>query len=409
MDERAGGLREEIDQRLLAQERARRIVVLGPAFPYRGGIAQFADSMSRELGRRGHQVHVITFNRQYPEFLFPGKSQFERASAPSDRDPAPGVRLERLLDSINPLSWLQVARRIAGDRPNVVFIQYWMPFLAPAYTVIARRLKRLSPHTNLIGIVHNVLPHERRPADATLARWFLKACDSIIVLSESVARDARKLVPQARILTLSHPVYEHFGTSGPRGSAREHLDIAADAEVMLFFGFVRAYKGLHVLLEAMPRIARARPKATLIVAGEFYEDESRYRQQIVRHGLESRVRMDNEYIPAEKVAAYFSAADVVVQPYTSATQSGVVQTAFHFERPVIVTNVGGLAEVVGDGQAGLVVPPGDSAALAAACIRFFEEDLGERLEAGVRNEKREYQWNEFVRAVEDMPAFDGAA
>ncbi len=368
---------------------------MGPAYPFRGGIAHFTDAMANGLRNRGHEVSIVTFSRQYPSLLFPGKSQYEHDEA---RPPTAMATI----DSINPLTWFSAGSQIAASNPDALIFQYWLPFFAPAYGTIARHMRRRAGSSRLLTVAHNIFPHERRPGDAALGRYFLQKCDAIVGLSASVSEDARSLGVSAEVRTLAHPVYEHFGEPLARDDARRKLGLPGDAEVMLFFGFVREYKGLMVLLRALPAIVRERPAAHLVVAGEFYDDEDAYRGIIRSIGLEDRVHLSSKYVPESEVPVYFSAADVVVQPYLSATQSGVVQTAYHFERPVIVTDVGGLAEVVPHEKAGLVVPPDDSPALANAVIRYFEEHLADRLAEGVRREKGKHGWDSFCAAVELM-------
>ena len=375
----------------------RRVVLVGPASPYRGGIAQFTDSMARGLRQRGHEESIVTFSRQYPGWLFPGKSQYE-----SEPEEGRLQEADARIDSLNPLTWRSAGKHIADEGPDAVIFQYWLPFFAPAYGVVAGSVRKRVEGVRILAVAHNVLPHERRPGDIALGRYFLGKCDGVAALSASVATDARSLRIAAEIRALSHPVYEHFGNIIPREQAREQLGIGADAEVMLFFGFIRTYKGLHILLEALPHIASVRSRAQLIIAGEFYDDEEPYRRLIHIHDLENRVHLFDHYIPEHEVSTYFSAADVVVQPYVSATQSGVIQTAYHFDRPAIVSDVGGLAEVVPHEEAGLVVKPNDPSGLAAACIRFFEGQMADRLTEGVRREKVKYGWDTFLEAVEGM-------
>ena len=372
----------------------KRLVLVGPAYPYRGGIAHFLEKMARDLRARGHDVEIVTFTRQYPERLFPGATQFE--PAPS-RSAVPAVRL---IDTLNPVSWLRAARHIARLAPDAVVFAYWMPFFAPAFGTLARRLRRRGIPS--IAVVHNALPHEPRPGDVALSKYFLRACAGFVTLSDAVTRDLAALGVRGPVRQVAHPVYDVFGAPVPKASARAKLGLPADAPVLLFFGFVRKYKGLHVLIEAMPRIVAALPGVRLVVAGEFYEDEAPYRERIERLGLTEHVVIHDRYIPNDAVATYFSAADLVVQPYVSATQSGVAQIAFHFERPVVVTDVGGLAEVVPDGRAGFVVPPEDPEALARAVVRFFREGLAERLAAGVREAKRRYGWEPLYEALETL-------
>jgi glycosyltransferase involved in cell wall biosynthesis len=277
-----------------------------------------------------------------------------------------------------------------------------MPFFAPAYGVVARGLQR---HYGIpsVALVHNALPHERHLFDAALSRYFLNACAGHVVMSDAVADDVRSLCgPSTAIEQIEHPVYERFGDPMPRAAAREQLDLPAEAPVLLFFGFVREYKGLHVLLEALPQVLDAYPEARLVVAGEAYDDPERYRSIIRREGIEHAVTWNDGYVPGEAVPAYFSAADLVVQPYVTATQSGVAQIAFHFETPMVVTDVGGLAEVVPDGDAGLVVPPEDPEALAEAIARFFAEEMQDKLREGARRQKEKHAPERLGEAIERL-------
>ncbi len=372
----------------------RKIVLVGPMHPYRGGIAHFLETMYRGLQARGHAVEAVTFTRQYPERFFPGKTQYETG------DVAHPVPARRLIDTINPATWFSAARQVAARQPDAVLFKYWMPFFAPAFGTIARRVRKRG--ARVIVVVDNAIPHERRPGDLALGRYFFKAVDGCIVMSEAVGRDLRRLGVEAPVRQVVHPVYDLFGEAPPQAEARAALGLPPAAPVLLFFGFIRRYKGLHVLLEAMPLILDALPEARLLVAGEFYEDEAPYRRLIAQNGLHERVLLHGEYLPNEAVPRYFAAADVVVQPYVSATQSGVAQVAFHFDKPAIVTDVGGLAEVVPHERAGLVVPPEDPAALAAAVVRFFREEMGARLAEGVRREKKKYSWNRLYEAVESF-------
>jgi glycosyltransferase involved in cell wall biosynthesis len=370
------------------------LVLVGPAYPYRGGIAHFTMSMARALRRHGHAASIVTFTRQYPGLLFPGKSQYEDAPPP---DPVPTVRR---IDSLNPLSWLRAAREVEAQCPDAVIFQHWMPFFAPAFAVMTWWLRRRG--IPALAVVHNALPHERRPGDRLLSRLFFRQLDGAIALSDAVEQDLQALGVRAPVVRCEHPVYDQFGAPLPRAEARAALSLDPEAPVLLFFGLVRPYKGLHVLLDALPQVAQALPGVQLLVAGEFYDDEARYRAQVQRLGLAGHVRFYPEYIPQDEVPLYFSAADVVVQPYVSATQSGVAKVAFQFDRPVITTDVGGLAETVPHGTAGLVVPPEDPAALARAINRFFENDLREQLTDSVRRIKQQHGWTPLVTATERL-------
>ncbi|MEM0961784.1 MAG: glycosyltransferase [Bacteroidota bacterium] len=372
------------------------ITLVGPSWPYRGGIAHFQTSMQRTLTSRGHDVNAITFQRQYPEVLFPGTTQFDPGPAPEDLPLA-----HRLVDSLNPLSWRRAAS--AGSASDVAVLSYWMPFLAPATGVIARGLRQRG--VTVLGLVHNAIPHERRPGDRALTRYALRACDGLVVLSEDVERDVESLGLDAPRRRVEHPVYDTFGDPVDRSDARRMLQLA-EAPTFLFFGFIRRYKGLHVLLDAWPSVRQRVPAAQLVIAGEFYADEDALRAQI--DALDG-VRLDADYIPDARVPLYVSAADAVVQPYITATQSGVAQVAFHFGRPVITTDVGGLAEVVPDGEAGLVVPPDDAAALANALVRFVTKDLGPTLSAGAVRQRDRFSWDRLAEAIEDLGGIEPPA
>ena len=370
-----------------------RWTLVGPAWPFRGGIAHFQLATARALAAREHEVGAVTFRRQYPERLFPGTSQFDDGPPPPDQPPA-----LRLLDPLDPRTWFRAARHVSGTGADVAVLMVWMPFFAPMLGVVARRLR--TQGVRVLAVVHNAIPHERRPGDRALTRWMLGACDGLLAMSDAVADDLRQLAPAVPLAVVPHPVYDVFGEPVPRADARAALALPAGGPVFLFFGFIRRYKGLHVLLDAWPEVVRRVPDAQLVVAGEFYADEDSLRQRAADLG--GSVRLDADYIPDDRVPLYFGAADAVVQPYLSATQSGVAQIAFHFGRPVVTTDVGGLAEIVPDGRAGLVVPPDDPAALAAALVRFVEEGLGPALEAGVAQERQRYTWDRLAQALEGL-------
>jgi glycosyltransferase involved in cell wall biosynthesis len=373
------------------------MAVVGPMHPYRGGIAHFTEMTITGLAERGHDVRPVTFSRQYPEWLFPGKTQYE-----PDSDAPPLVRsAPRLLDTVNPLSWIRTAQALRAAAPDAVVFQYWMPFFAPAYGVVARLLRWADIPS--LAVVHNALPHERHWGDAVLSRFFLRACEGHVVMSDAVADDLQALRrPDAAVRRIEHPVYERFGDPVPRGKARAALGLPLDAPVLLFFGFVREYKGLHVLLEALPRVLEGRPDAHLVVAGEPYDDPARYRRLIARHDLTDRVHWYDQYVPSGAVPTVFSAADLVVQPYVSATQSGVAKIATHFEVPMIVTDVGGLAEAIPHEEVGFVVPPERPRALAEAILRYFEEDWHDRLVDGLRARRHRQHPDRLFEALEAL-------
>ncbi len=371
-----------------------KILILSTAFPLRGGIAHYNALLARALAAR-HEVATITFRRQYPALLFPGKTQQEEGDVPL-APPAP-----ELIDSIDPLNWIAVGREVRRRRPDLLIFKFWLPFFGPSFGTITRVAKRGTPVRSLV-ICDNVIPHEHRPFDRAFTRYLFSATDYFIVQSRAVERDLQSFRPGAVYRYAPHPVYDIFGAALPRTEARRLLGITAP-RVLLFFGYIRRYKGLHLLLRAMARLIPTLD-VYLLVVGEFYEDERPYREEISTLGLDRRVSLYSGYIPNAEVARFFSAADAVVLPYTSATQSGIAQIAYNFNLPVIATDVGGLAEVVIDGQTGFVVPPNDPEALAAAIRRFYGEGRQASLEANVTVEKRRYSWENMVRAIEEMAA-----
>jgi glycosyltransferase involved in cell wall biosynthesis len=374
-----------------------KIVYVGTCYPMRGGLAQFNAILARELGRR-HEVTFLSFRRQYPDFLFPGKTQYV-----TEPEVASGVRFdaEPILDSINPWSWFRTARRAAAEKPDLVIYKYWMPFFAPAFGTISRRVKRLSK-ARILFVCDNIIPHERRPFDLPLTRFALAPVDAFVTMSASVRDDLLRIKPNARWKLVPHPIYNIFGEREDKEDARRRLGLAA-GPWLLFFGYVREYKGLDLVLRALSTIPRERG-VRLLVAGEFYAGEERYRRMVRELGLADRVRFDADYIPEDRVARYFSACDVVVLPYHSATQSGIVQVAYQLDAPVICTAVGGLAEVVHHEVTGLVVPPDDPRAFAAAVLRFYDEGWEARLREGVQREKERYSWTPMVTAIEELAA-----
>lgn len=370
------------------------IEIVGTAYPLRGGISHYTSLLYRELRRR-HDVRITTFTRQYPSFLFPGRSQQE-SGGELLRVPA-----EARVDSIDPRTWFSTGAEIRRRKPDLLLFQYWLPFFGPCFGTIARRA-RANGHTRVLYICHNIVPHEHRPGDRLFTRYAFGAADGFIVLSEAVERDLRAFLPAAPHRMVPHPVYDLFGEAQDRSAARSALGLP-DQRLLLFFGYVRAYKGLDILLDALA-LVRRRLDVRLLVAGEFYDDEAKYRSRIAQLNLGEHVHIAADYIPNNRVGAYFSAADAVILPYLSATQSGIAQIAFNFDRPVVATTVGGLGEVVVEGRTGFLVPPGDAPALAEAILRFYTEDRRDGFTAAVREEKQKYSWDAMVRAIEELTA-----
>lgn len=368
------------------------IVIVGTAYPLRGGIAHYLALLYRALSER-HSVQIVTFSRQYPRLLFPGKSQEEQESQGVE------VPSERLIDSLNPFTWASAARAIAEKKPDLLIFKYWLPFFGPCFGFIARAVKRRT-NARVLFICDNVIPHERRPGDRMFTRYAFGAVDFFVVQSKAVEGDLKKFWPEARSTLVPHPIYQIFGTSLPKTEARRKLGITEE-RVLLFFGYVRKYKGLETLIRSMPPILKG-INVRLLIVGEFYDDKAKYRSLVDSLGLQGHVTIHSDYVPNDQVATYFSACDIVTLPYSAATQSGIVQIAYQFDKPVIATSVGGLAEVVLNGTTGFIVPPGDPAALAYAILRFYSEGLEEEFVENVRSEKKKYSWSALVEAIEEL-------
>jgi glycosyltransferase involved in cell wall biosynthesis len=366
-----------------------RVCLVGPAYPYRGGISHFTQMLAREFSR-SHSVRVVGFSRLYPSLLFPGRTQYDEGGEL--------VRVESLrrIDSINPFSFRRAANAVVEFAPDLVVVQWWHPFFAPALRSVARSVRRRA-RAPVVFLCHNVLPHDRSPVDRALARWGLDAADAYLVQSREDAKQLHELIRDPTLAVHPHPTYTQFAAGAlPREEARRRLGV--EGSVLLFFGLVRAYKGLDDLLAAFARVI-ARTPATLLVVGEFYEDRRRYDALVASLGIGARVRVVDRYVPDEEVGQYFCAADLVVLPYRSATQSGIVQTAFAFERPVVVTAVGGLPDVVRDGETGYVVAPRDPPALADAIARFFESGAASRMADAIRAEAARFGWDACAEAL----------
>ena len=369
-----------------------KIVIVGPAYPLRGAMAQMNAILGHHLSQK-HDVQIVSFTRQYPSLLFPGKSQIDPGK------PLFNVPTVSLIDSINPISWYRAARYITNQKPDVIIFRYWMPFFAPCFGSIARLVKR-KINAQVIFICDNIIPHEKRPGDVALTKYAFHSADAFVVLSKEVEKDLVHIIPHARYIVSPHPLYDVFGTLQPKEEARKRLGLKNE-RVMLFFGYVRSYKGLSVLIDAMLKIQEMAP-VTLLIVGEFYEDEKKYRAMIHRHGLESCIRIYSQYIPNDEVATFFSAADVVVLPYISATQSGIIQIAYHFNKPVITTHVGGLSEVVIHGHTGFVIPPKNPDALTKAVLKFYNEHCEEEFAKNISEEKKQYSWDKFIERLETL-------
>lgn len=328
----------------------KRVLIIGPAYPLRGGLATFNHRLAHAFQEQGWDTELISFSLQYPSFLFPGKTQYST-------DPAPeGITIHPWINSINPLNWLQIGYRIRKQKPDLIIVRYWLPFMGPALGTILRQVKK-NKHTRIVCIADNAIPHESRPGDRLFTKYFVKSCDAFLTMSEKVKTDLHSFVTHQPIALASHPLYDNFGGPIDVQQARENLHLPQSDKIILFFGFIRPYKGLDLLLKAMadPRIREAGIR--LMIAGEFYEDRKSYDALIAQYKIEDRLILKTDFIPDSQVRDYLCAADFVIQPYKQATQSGVTPLAYHFEKPMLVTNVGGLPDLVPHGQSGWVTEP----------------------------------------------------
>jgi glycosyltransferase involved in cell wall biosynthesis len=374
------------------------VVIMGPAYPLRGGLASFDQRLAREFLAEGYECPIYSFSLQYPDFLFPGTTQYSTDAPPE------GLTIHTRINSMNPLNWLSVGRELRRLRPDLIVVRFWLPLMGPALGTILRQVRK-NKHTKVIAITDNVIPHEKRPGDRPFARYFLRSCDAFVTMSEKVMKDLREFEPSKPARQVAHPLYDNFGAPISGLAARQALRdkgiaIGDTDRVLLFFGFIRRYKGLDILLDAMADKRIGELGIKLLVAGEFYEDAAPYRDQIRRLGIEDRLLLRTDFIPDAEVRDYLCSADAVIQPYRNATQSGVTPLAYHFERPMIVSNVGGLPALVPHEKVGLVAEP-EATAIADAILRFFV--LGESyFLPALRSEKEKYSWSRLVETLLEL-------
>jgi D-inositol-3-phosphate glycosyltransferase len=367
------------------------IISLGPAYPYRGGLASFNARLAQQFTAEGHNIEILTFRLQYPGFLFPGKTQYTEGPAPE------GIRIRRVLNSINPFNWIVTGYKIKKEKPDILLIRFWLPFMGPCFGTVAR-IAKANRHTIVICIFDNVIPHEKRPGDKILTKYFTATIDGAIVMSKTVLDDLKIFRKNIPVSLNPHPLFDNYGTLVARDVALTALNLEADHSYLLFFGFIRAYKGLDLLIEAFSDKRLRNRKLKLIVAGEFYEDGTPYRELIKKYNLENEVILYDHFIKDNEVTLFFSATDLVVQPYKTATQSGVTQIAFHFEKPMLVTDVGGLREIVTDGKCGYVVKP-EPKEITEAILDYFDNNRKVPFTEGVILEKEKFSWNKMTASI----------
>ncbi len=371
------------------------IVIIGPAYPLRGGLASYDERLATEFMQQGHQVIIYTFSLQYPGFLFPGTTQFSTEAAPKN------LLIKVCINSINPFNWWSVGNELKRMKPDLIVVRYWLPFMGPCLGTILRLVKK-NKHTKVVCIADNIIPHEKRPGDKPFTQYFVKPVDAFITMSEKVLKDLPLFEPNKPAKFVPHPLYDNFGEAVSKPEAREKLSINSDERILLFFGFIRKYKGLDILLDAIKILKSTNNTAVgkgvkLLIAGEFYEDRKAYDEQIEKLDIKDSLILRTDFIADSEVKYYLCAADVVVQPYRTATQSGVTPLAYHFNKPMIVTNVGGLPSLVPDNKVGLIAEP-DAASIAAKIVEYFQKGEQHFL-PHLLIEKQKYSWSVMTDAI----------
>ncbi len=366
----------------------KKVIIIGPAWPLRGGLASFDERLARQFTSMGFDTAIYTFSLQYPDFLFPGTTQYSTEPAPA------GIHIKACINSINPLNWWKIGRELKALAPDLIVVRYWLPLMGPCLGSILRLAKK-NKATKVVCIADNVIPHEHRPGDTVFTKYFVKPIDAFITMSDKVLEDL-KLFTSRPAVKVVHPLYDNFGEAVSKKEAREKLSLPVEDKIILFFGFIRKYKGLDLLLEAMNMESIRAAGIKLLIAGEFYEDKKQYDELIANLAPEQLI-LRTEFIADSEVRYYLSAADFVIQPYRNATQSGVTPLAYHFEKPMLVTNVGGLPDLVPDGKVGIITEP-NPRSIANGIAQLYE--LGETyFLPHLREEKKKYDWAVLAKAI----------
>ena len=368
-----------------------KIVILGSAHPLRGGLASYNERLAREYMKQGHSVQLFTFSLQYPDFLFPGTTQYSDQPAPDD------LFIHVKVNSVNPLNWYKVGKEIAALNADLMIVKFWLPFMGPCLGTISRIVKG-NGKTKVISILDNIIPHEKRVGDYLLAKYFVNSVDGFIAMSDSVLTDLNKFDTKKPRAFSPHPLFDNFGAAITKPEAYEKLGLAINEEYILFFGFIRDYKGLDLLLHAMADERIRQLNIKLIVAGEFYSNAQPYLDLIQQLNIADKLILKTDFIPDNEVRNYFCAADLVVQPYKHATQSGVTQICYHFDRPMLVTNVGGLPEMVPHNKVGYVVTP-EPLSIADAIVDFYSNHRELQMRDNIRLEKKKYAWSAMLEKI----------
>ena len=371
---------------------AKKVIIIGPAHPYRGGIANFNNSLADAFFKNGDDVEILSFKLQYPSFLFPGKTQYESSDSPKN------IKIKSIINSINPFNWFKVAREIDRKNPDFVIIRYWLPFMGPCLGSIARLLNK---KIKILAITDNIIPHEKRFGDFFLTKYFVSSCDAFVTLSASVLEDLTHFTKSKNKKFTPHPIYDTFGEKIDKSVAKKNLELNINDKYLLFFGFVRKYKGLDLMLHAMSDQRIKDLGIKLIVAGEFYDNIDFYLDLINELDIDSNIILKSDFIDERDVKNYFCASDMITQTYRTATQSGVTQIAYHFERPMLVTDVGGLAEIVPHKKVGYVTTQ-EPKNIADAIVDFYTNNRELDFEKNTKTEKLKFSWQNLIHTIEDL-------
>lgn len=371
-----------------------KITILGSAHPLRGGLAAYNERLAREFMYEKDEVTIETFSLQYPEFLFPGTTQYSSLPKPAD------LTIHVTVNSINPFNWIKTGLKIKRQRPDILVVKFWLPFMAPCLGTICRIVRR-NQHTRIISILDNIIPHEKRIGDTFFTKYFVNSVDAFIAMSDSVYNDLSVFDQTKPRLLNPHPLFDNYGEAVDKISAIQKLNLDTSKKYLLFFGLIRDYKGLDIVLKAMATELLRNSDIQLIVAGEYYSNREEYEQLIRELAIKDKVELHTRFIPDDEVYLYFCAADMVVQPYKHATQSGVTQICYHFNKPMLVTNVGGLPEIVPDNKVGFVVAP-DEQSVANAILRFYNEEKEQEFVQNIQEEKKKYSWKVMAEKVKQL-------
>ncbi|MDQ2720770.1 MAG: glycosyltransferase [Bacteroidota bacterium] len=376
----------------VSSNQKKKIIIIGPAHPLRGGLASYDERLAKEFIDQGFDTTIYTFSYQYPSFLFPGTTQYSSEPAPEN------IPIKVKINSVNPLNWISVGNELKKIKPDIILVRYWLPVMGPCLGTILRIIKK-NNYTRIICIADNIFPHEKRPGDKMFTKYFLKPIDGFITMSHKVLFDLHRFAKNKTAQFVPHPLYDNFGEIISKEEARKKLGINQEDKVILFFGFIRKYKGLDNLLEAFKILILAKKikNFKLLIAGEFYDEEKNYHRLLTDPVIKNSLILHTDFISDSEVKYFLCAADCVVQPYRSATQSGVTPLAYHFEKPMIVTNVGGLPSLVPDKKVGLIAEP-DAESISGKIVEYFE--LGENyFLPQLREEKKKYSWKVMVNAI----------